>query len=289
MMNRRRDPRMRIPRYWARAEGDTPPDFDGDRSVSVWGWSDDSRVDAERNAQQRLTELLDKLQRGLGLPKGYAYGTRPLREQILEELRDRGGRLEALLTRNAYGSVVLNTAQVLFVDVDARWPSLGQRIARAFGSRKPFPSEATLTRIRDVLQHDSGGSYRIYRTAAGFRVLATDPTFAPTSAEALRLMERLGADQSFVQLCKVQDSFRARLTPKPWRCGQPIPPARFPRDAAGDARFSDWLQAYERAIADKATCRFVEAIGWGRNNAETERIVRLHDERTKAGSDLPLA
>jgi len=30
----------------------------------------------------------------------------------------------------------------------------------------------TLTRLREVLQNDSGGSYRIYRTAAGFRILA---------------------------------------------------------------------------------------------------------------------
>jgi hypothetical protein len=280
---------MRIPRYWARAGGETPPDFDGERFVSVWGWSDESRQDAERNAQQRLTELLDKLRQGLGLPKGYAYGTRPLREQILEEIRDRSGRLDALLTRNAYGSVVLNAAQVLFVDVDVPWPSMGQRLARLFGSRKPLPEVEVLERLRDVLQHDSGGSYRVYRTAAGFRVLATDPTFTPAAPDAVRLMDRLGADRSFVQLCKIQESFRARLTPKPWRCGQPNPPVRFPRDPEDEALFANWLEAYDRAASEKATCRFVEAIGWGRTNADTDRIVRLHDERTKAGSDLPLA
>jgi hypothetical protein len=90
-------------------------------------------------------------------------------------------------------------------------------------------------------------------------------------------------------LCKIQESFRARLTPKPWRCGQPNPPVSFPRDPEDEALFANWLEAYDRAASEKATCRFVEAIGWGRTNADTDRIVRLHDERTKAGSDLPLA
>jgi hypothetical protein len=281
---------MRIPKYWARAEGQAPPSAADYGTVTAWGWSEASHAEAEHHARGRLTELLDRLHRGLGMPTAYAYGTRPLREQILEEIRDRGGQVEAVLTRNSYGSVVVNTASVLFVDVDVRWPSMGQRIARMFGSKKPFPDAVALDRIRDVLQHDSGGSYRLYRTAAGFRVLATDPPFVPASAESVRLMERIGADPSFVQLCRIQESFRARLTPKPWRCGQPMPPGRFPRtDPDEEARFAEWVDAYDRAVAGKATCRFVEDIGWGRTHAAAERVVRLHDEQTKAGSDLPLA
>lgn len=281
---------MRIPKYWARAEGDTPPDYAGQRRISAWGWSEESHAEAQRHAQQRLTELLDRIRQGLGLPKGYAYGTRPLREEILEELRNRDGQLDAVLTRNSYGSVVLNAAEVMFVDVDVPWPTLGQRLARLFGSAKPTPEASTLARIRETLQHDSGGSYRIYRTAAGFRILATDPLFAPGSPEAQTVMERLGADPSFLHLCKVQKSFRARLSPKPWRCGQPNPPSRFPREDPRDqADFQAWLDAYEAATAEKATCRFVESVGWGRTHDDAARIVRLHDERTNATSERPLA
>lgn len=125
---------MRIPRYWARAEEQAPPNYEDVRRVTVWGWSHDSQVDAERDARQRLTELLDRLRQGLGFPKGYAYGTRALREEILEELRDRSGTVDTLLTRNSYGSVVLNAGQVLFVDIDVPWPTTGQRLARLFGS-----------------------------------------------------------------------------------------------------------------------------------------------------------
>lgn len=280
---------MRIPRYWARAEEQTPPDYAGARRIIVWGWSQENHDEAERHARERLTELLDRLRQGLGLPTGYGYGRRPLREEILDELRDRGGAIDAVLTRNSYGSLVLNAAQVLFVDVDVPWPTLGERLARLFGSRKPTPETAALTRIREILLNAGSGSYRIYRTAAGFRVLATDPLFTPGSAAAEQLMRALDADPAFVQLCRAQDSFRARLTPKPWRCGQVNPPGRFPRDAEEQAAFAAWLAGYDHAIESRATCRFVEAVGWGRTHSDAGRIVDFHDQMTKCHTGLPLA
>jgi hypothetical protein len=117
-------PPMRIPRYWARAEGATPPGFDVAPHVSVWGWSEESRIGAERHAQQRLTELLDAFRSGQGWPKGYAYGSRPRREEILREIKGSSGDTEAFVTRTAYGSEILNAAGVLFVDVDVPWPTV---------------------------------------------------------------------------------------------------------------------------------------------------------------------
>jgi hypothetical protein len=55
------------------------------------------------------------------------------------------------------------------------------------------------------------------------------------------------------------------------------------------AAFAAWLERYERAAASKATCRFVETVGSGWLHPEIAPIVRLHDERTKAESGLPLA
>lgn len=280
---------MRIPKYWARAEGETPPDYEGPRLVTAWGWSDESRVAAERHARQRLTDLLDRIHRGEELPRGYAYGERPAREEILEEVREKGGAPTAVLTRNSYGSVVLNAAHVLFVDVDL-WPSTAlQSLMRLFRPRLPTSEQLTLNRIRETLLNDSGGSYRIYRTAAGFRVVATHPVFTAGSPEAERLMTALLADRSFIQLCRIQESFRARLSPKPWRCGVAKPPARFPRNAEEQVAFEGWLGKYERAIAGVATCRFLEAVGPGWTHPDARAIVELHDQRTKAGSTLPLA
>ena len=266
-----------------------PPDFAGPRRVSVWGWSADSRADADQHARQRLTALLDALRAGQGWPAGYTYGNRPRREQILEELTDRSGTTEAFTTRTSYGSEVLNAGRALFVDVDVPAPTLKQRVARLFGSSAPLPEATTLSRIRDALASERDGSFRIYRTAAGFRVLATDPVFLPASAQAERLMTAMGVDPSYLTLCRVQECFRARLTPKPWRCGMWDPPSRFPREPDDEPAFSQWVADYERATHDKATCRLVEEVGWRRVHQDIEALVRLHDRKTRPETDLPLA
>jgi hypothetical protein len=133
------------------------------------------------------------------------------------------------------------------------------------------------------------GAVRVYRTAAGFRLLATGRTYDPGSSEAESVMRVVGADPSFVQLCKVQDSFRARLTPKPWRIGQSAPPGDFPREGRQQQAFDEWLRRYDRAAASSATCRFIESIGGDSVHPDVTPILALHDEQTKATTTLPLA
>ena len=279
---------MNVPRYWAKAEGDTPPDFPAGPQIAVWGWSDESRTAAQRHAQQRLTELLDHLRHSRGWPKGYTYGSRPRREEILQEFRERSGETTAFLTRTHYGSEILNVARVLFVDVDVPRPSAKQVIASLFGS-KNSPEAGVLSRVRSALAPERDGSFTIYRTAAGFRIVATDPPYEPASSKAEALMIALGVDPAYLNLCRVQQCFRARLTPKPWRCGMSDPPGRYPRDADDEAAHAQWVADYERATHDKATCQAIEQIGWRRVHEDAEEIIRLHDRKTRADTNLPLA
>jgi hypothetical protein len=274
---------VKIPRYWRRADGEAP---DG-RHLTAWGWSSEDPDEAQRVAHQRLTAMLDRLHRGEELPRGYAYGERPLREEILDEVHDASRVVAAVVTRNSYGSAVLNAARVMFVDVDLPAATLRQRLGGLFGAAVT-PERVTLARLRGVLGSDAG-SYRIYRTAAGFRVLATDPLFEPRGARAEQIMRELGADESFVHLCRVQESFRARLTPKPWRCGSHNPPGRYPREVAEQTAFAQWQLDYDRRTGGNATCRFVEAAGRGRTHYDARSIVALHDRWTRAETSLPLA
>jgi hypothetical protein len=48
--------------------------------------------------------------------------------------------------------------------------------------------------------------------------MAIDQEFRPEAPETDRLLRLSGADPAFVQLCRAQKCFRARLTSKPWRC-----------------------------------------------------------------------
>jgi hypothetical protein len=196
------------------------------------------------------------------------------REDAIRDITSRGS-LAAVVTRNHYGCAILNATNTLFIDVDVSTPD---RI------------ESTGNDLRIVLQSEEGRGFRIYRTAAGFRILATSHQFAPDSPHARKLMATAGADTAFVELCGIQNSFRARLSPKPWRCGAPRPPHAFPRRSAFEQqRFSEWLSSYERASRHYATCQFLGQVGSNRIHREITSIVDFHDRETKAFEPLPLA
>src|SRR5436305_10953114 len=129
---------MNIPRYWVRAKGQVPTGFGKVYDLVAWGWSSEGRDGAERKAQERLAAFAQRVQQGLDLPRGYAYGDRPLREEILREIQGSDGEIEALVTRNSYGSMVLNTAHTLFADVDLPAASSGPSfLGRLFGKSEP--------------------------------------------------------------------------------------------------------------------------------------------------------
>ena len=196
----------------------------------------------------------------------------------------------AIVTRNHYGCLVLNTAQSLFIDVDLPAPS---PLIRSAEERRECWQEIT-TRIFDdlriVLANERNEGFRIYRTAAGFRILATAHEFEPGSKRSKRLMEAAGADADFVDLCAIQKSFRARLTPKPWRCGMKRPPCSYPRTSADDQRcFSEWLSQYDRLCRDKATCQYLGHVGLSEVHDRVAPIIEVHDRETRALQALPLA
>jgi hypothetical protein len=280
---------VNVPRFWASAREDASV---AGRVLPLvaFGWSHESHAEAQAMARQRLARVVERVRRGEELPKGYAYGDRPVREEILRETPGEGGAPSALVTRNRYGALVLNTARALFIDVDvpqARGPGL---VARIFGRAKPDPEAAILERVRTALRGAAGASFRIYRTAAGFRVLATDPPFEPDSARARELLAAAGADPHFVRLCEVQRCFRARLTPKPERLGLARPPATWPRETEAErSAFADWLRIYEAKSAHRAVCRLVDSAGFGRVHEEIAPLLAIHDGECRVGSDLPLA
>ncbi|MCB9832253.1 MAG: hypothetical protein H6807_07235 [Planctomycetes bacterium] len=280
---------MLIPRFWTKVgdEGELP---DGRRiPLSVWGWGDDE-ASAQRTAIERLARLMARLKRGEPMPGSYPYGgSRPLREEILHVYQGQGRDTpDAVVTRNGYGCMVLNTARLLFLDVDFESPGLLAGLLRLFGIG-PSAEERSLTRLRDGLRAGSTATFRIYRTAAGLRVMAVDRDFDPAGREALELMQATGTDRRFARLCKVQQSFRARLGPKPWRCRLAKPPRSYPRSEPEQREFAAWLEDYEKGSADYATCRYLETLGEGRPAPDVARLIDLHDRLTRCHDPLPLA
>ncbi len=250
------------------------------------------RSSAEKDAAARLQRLVERIRRREPLPSRYAYGSRPLREEIVETFgRGNGDGPRALITRNRYGALVLNTARCLFLDVDLPQIGILQRLRRFLSGNRVDPAAAALSSLRDALGRSPlPATFRLYRTAAGFRVIAVDREFEPGGVEAERLMDFTATDRAYVQLCRAQQSFRARLTPKPWRCGCASPPGEYPREvAAVQQQFAAWLANYETASWKFATCRYVDTVGSGNALHGIEDLVDIHDRLTRAREPLPLA
>jgi hypothetical protein len=278
---------MQIPSAWAKATG-TANGRDGRQwSMAAWGWGDDA-TSASRVAESRLRRLLERVQRGDPFPERYAYGARPIREELLQTFDGATGTPRAVITRNGYGAQILNAARVLFLDVDLPAPTPWQRLRHAVRFGPDAESEA-VARLRAALAQFGGATFRIYRTASGLRAMAIDRAFDPTNRDTQDLMVATRTDPAFAKLCIAQNCFRARLTPKPWRCGMSGPPVDFPRSDAQRQHFADWLSQYELASTAFATCRYLETVGNARPRGDARELVSVHDRLTRAAADLPLA
>ena len=99
-----------------------------------------------------------------------------------------------------------------------------------------------------------------------------------------------GSDPLYVRLCTAQQCFRARLTPKPWRCDAGKPPARFPfPDGAAELRYREWVQHYEQASQPYAVCRLLGDYGAQTRHPVVTAVLDVHDRYTRPGVNRQLA
>jgi hypothetical protein len=286
---------MRFLRHWAKASASTTGP-DGRRlSFTCWRGSDRSVEDARAAAQSAAEDVAARAAHATVPSRAYAYGDRPLREEIVRSV-DGDGERAAVVTRNSFGCLVLNTAGVLFVDVDLPQVSsggLGGWLGRLFGRRTgdpESPQAAALAKLEDWLRRNPGYGFRVYRTHGGLRYLETSRLFDPGSNEVATMLGDLGCDPLYVRLCRSQQSFRARLTPKPWRCGVASPPSRFPHETPERAAtFERWLAAYDACCERYAVCEALPSVGDDFVSSDVAPLVSLHDEATRASTGLPLA
>ncbi|MEZ6183487.1 MAG: hypothetical protein R3F62_00580 [Planctomycetota bacterium] len=271
---------MRIPRFWHKATRAVRTPDGANWDLEAWGWSDAGVDAAAAQARSLLQAQAEAI--AAGRPKArYLYHDRPLREEVLAEPLP-----GVLVTRTRYGAQVLNAARAAFVDVDLEVPRAG--LLRRLFRRGPSVEEQLDERL-ELLRVATEGllGARVYRTHSGLRLLLTDRPYVPDAPETLRLLETLGSDPLYRTLCRAQACFRARLTPKPWRCGLSRPPCRWPyRDPDAMAR---WVERYERASEGLASARLLTHLGSGEVHPEVAPVVALHDHLTGAERDLPLA
>lgn len=220
----------------------------------------------------------------------YEYGQQPLREEVIEDVApDR----QAVVTRNALGCLVLNTARAMFIDVDAAPPAsagVGGWLASLFGKGTKSESPEIVRKAESWVRLNTRWGFRIYRTSGGYRVLATHDLFDPSRVLNEKIFDEFGSDPLYRKLCKNQESFRARLTPKPWRCGLEAPMVRWPwKDRGEQQRFESWNAEYKKACAEYATCELIAEVGNKTVHAQIRPLIEFHDKICKVGSGLKLA
>jgi len=288
---------MKLARFWARQTADAT-DRHGRRVLaSARGWSNDTIEAAAAMALQTAMRVAAMVADGRTKVQRYQYGDRPIPEPVIKEFAG-GPAPRAVVTRNVYGALVLNSSDLMFIDIDTNETSnpitsLVTALMSLFGKKRPSPQTPVASGIDDAIARVAAInalSLRLYETAGGYRAIVTSAPQAATSEAALSLLREFGADPLYIHLCKQQESFRARLTPKPWRMKMWEPPVTYPfQTPAEQQRFDRWQDEYATASARFATCRFIRAIGDDHAAAGFQELIDFHDDQTKADSSLPLA
>lgn len=252
--------------------------------VRVHGVSNLSASEAERDAMVQEEALLESIR-----DETYETDESVLREEVVKEVDTSNNPV--VITRNRYGSLVLNTSDVIMTDHDFQ---PGVSWLRSFLSfffpslRKP----ATKSEFLDLLEarlRQFQLTARIYETRKGFRCILTNRRITGGNPESLALLRLLGCDPAYTQMTGVQQCYRARLTPKPWRVKMSKPPVLFPYESQKIREvMEEWVALYDAQCRGFSTCRFIVEVG-EHPNPGLATIVALHDELTQAFADNPLA
>ncbi len=268
---------MRVFRIWRQAQA-TVLIGGVEKTISGFGGSNESEADALADALRRLEAVkrrIDARQKGRG-----ADYEGDIREEPMEWIGDGD-----VVTRNRYGAQVLNTLSLVFVDIDR--PPMG--IWQVFAvPRSPEQRKKAILQFlgRRLRKPDLGHmGIRVYETHSGIRLILGIRMADPASPESRKLLRSFHADPVYVSLCARQKCYRARLTPKPYRIRMKPIRLKYPYEEGDQARIEAWVREYDGLSRGFSSCRLVEVLG----RQIDSPAVQLHDERTRAEANLPLA
>ena len=100
----------------------------------------------------------------------------------------------AIVSRNRYGAVVLNTDRMMFVDVDRKPASQakGGLLSSLFGkSKSETPARDPMVDAMNAVTTRHQLAARVYETAAGYRLIVTSAPFEAGSATGRSAARRI--------------------------------------------------------------------------------------------------
>jgi hypothetical protein len=246
------------------------------QTIQCYGGSNISVEDAAQKAVEKMKKVERKINGDVHVFEDYQV---EIREEILKVIHD-----DAVITRNRYGASVLNVEKLLILDIDKPKSSFGDM----FKKKDPAQDKAKIFEMVKKLAGSSkyqGLGFRLYETAQGARVIVSGRDFDARDDATMDLMKEFNCDPLYALLCQKQGCFRARLTPKPYRIKMRGYKVRFPREA--DPALDQWVSTYERESYNFSVCKFIEQVGG--DSPFSNDVIQLHDELTKANTNLKLA
>lgn len=243
-------------------------DVEGDNAALLQGWAKVLSPQERITLAQLSPILIRDYPGGSGwyaLQKGeYSVMGEPVLHEVCHQ-----GEQQAIITRNRYDCLILNARNLLIVDVDiggldpADYPDCAANCHIAISVRQ------ALAALDAIVQQFPHLGFRAYRTRNGLRYLCTTRPFDPLSRTTHRLMQNLYVDPLYARLCKFQATFRARLTPKPWRMEMDEETGRFTYDRTTGLVFPDY--------SPYAVCHLIEKVGEPTILPEFKLAIQVHD------------
>lgn len=265
---------MRIFKYWIRFEKEIF--IDGKTFyLKVLGGSNISAFDAKKDAEKKIGRIRLKIQ-NKAVSEEYQAD---IVEEIIHTIDHQN-----IITRNRYGALVLNSENLLFIDIDQLRFSFYDLFFRGKLTKK----QKLLLNIEKTIKKKKYArfGFRLYETANGFRLLVSNQDFKAQSLETKRIMEDFGVDRMYMWLCIKQNCFRARLTPKPFRIKQKAIKVKYPERTTQEAiQLSNWLAAYDHKSQRYSTCKLVKTYG----KPMYDKAISYHDRMTKINYNNKLA
>lgn len=268
---------MRVFKYWKK-ETQSLNILGTLQPSSSYGGSNLSLEDASNEAFRKLKKAQDIIN-GIAQKDG-SYET-DIIEEIIDEIDSNN-----IVTRNRYGALVLNSDNLMFIDVDD-YPKTYNILGIIFGKKKT-KKENILAGIEKTITkfgHENLG-FRIYETFKGYRIIVTGKKFNAQSKESADLMNAFYADRLYQMLCKKQNCYRARLTPKPYRMKFKAHKVIFPnRTDIQEGEHKSWVERYNEESNKYSSCHFIKSYGMHTTN----QIIEYHDRMTNTRQKKLLA
>lgn len=210
--------------------------------------------------------------------------------------------------------IMVGVTAYLWQQASKRDKARAKKYADDLASLLPFITDLIKKRVANYPKE----SFRLYETPAGFRIIATHDTIAPSDNLVAAWFEYFHADTSYVRLCQAQQCFRARLTAKPWRMSQvennelakdiPAKDFWFAEDnsvektstqqrqdlESGKESRKQWITYYDQYAKHYRACRYIETFsGFDAGHQLEHQVIRTfidwHDRTCQVNKELQLA